>query len=142
MQQKSNRRIRLAHALLALIPVLLVFALGGCKKQTQSQTQAQAQPHAQQQAQQQTQAQHYQLKGTVVSVNASNSSLVVDMQAIPGYMGAMTMSYPVHGSTALANLHAGDVITADLVNASDGAYLDNVQVAKKESAEKKKPAGR
>jgi protein SCO1 len=138
MQQRPNRRRWLARASFTLTPVLFVFALAGCARQEQTQAQTQAQSQAQQQAQ----AQHYQLKGTVVSVNASNSSLVVDMQAIPGYMGAMTMSYPVHGSGALANLHAGDAITADLVAAGDGAYLDNVQVAKKEPAEKKKTAGR
>lgn len=130
MQRKMNCGVWVSGALLALIPAIFVFGLVGCAKSTQTA------------AEQQPQVQHYQLKGKVVSVNASNSSIVVDMEAIPGYMGAMTMSYPVHGAGTLASLHAGDAITADLMLANDGAYLDNVRVAEKDRGEKKTPGGR
>lgn len=40
----------------------------------------------------------YTLKGTVLSRDASDNSLRVDHQAIPGFMEAMTMDYPVRGA--------------------------------------------
>lgn len=40
----------------------------------------------------------YTLKGTIVSRDVSDNSLRVDHQAIPGYMEAMTMDYPVRGA--------------------------------------------
>jgi Cu/Ag efflux protein CusF len=39
----------------------------------------------------QTQPQRYDLKGKVVSVDKSGKKLTVDHEAIPGFMGAMTM---------------------------------------------------
>ena len=60
----------------------------------------------------------YTLKGTIVSRDASDNSLRVDHQAIPGYMEAMTMDYPVRGAkvaelppdkaTVEARLHVTD----------------------------------
>ncbi|MGH9727008.1 MAG: copper-binding protein [Candidatus Acidiferrales bacterium] len=126
MRHKVNSRTCVTDAIFLLVPAIFAFALAGCASPTQTKTE------------QQPQVQHYQLKGKVVSMNMSTSSIVVDMEAIPGYMGAMTMSYPVHG--AVASLHAGDVITANLVLANDGAYLDNVQVTQKAQG-KKTPDG-
>jgi protein SCO1 len=40
----------------------------------------------------------YVLKGTVLSRDASDNSLRVDHEAIPGFMEAMTMDYPVRGA--------------------------------------------
>lgn len=39
----------------------------------------------------------YTLKGKIVSRDSSDNSLRVDHQAIPNYMEAMTMDYPVRG---------------------------------------------
>jgi protein SCO1 len=129
MRNETHRRSALTSTKLMLFATLLACGLSGCAKQAQTQSQGQAQ------------AQHYPLKGKVVSVDTSNSSLSVDMEAIPGYMGAMTMSYPVHNPGDLVGLHPGDSITADLIVASDGAYLDHIQVAKKDSGTKKASGG-
>lgn len=41
----------------------------------------------------------YTLKGTILSRDASDNSVRVDHEAIPGFMEAMTMDYPVRGAT-------------------------------------------
>ena len=40
----------------------------------------------------------YVLKGKILSRDASDNSLRIDHEAIPGYMEAMTMDYPVRGA--------------------------------------------
>src|SRR5207248_7820634 len=40
----------------------------------------------------------YTMKGKIVSRDASDNSLKLDHEAIPGYMEAMTMDYPVRGA--------------------------------------------
>lgn len=82
----------------------------------------------------QEQVRRYGLKGKVVSVDTKNGYLEVDHDAIPGFMAAMTMPYPVPDAGALSNLAAGDEITATVVVASDGAHLENIVVTKKSGA--------
>jgi len=79
------------------------------------------------------QPKRYHLAGKVVSVDQQQASVTVDGQEITGFMSAMTMPYPVHDAKALAGLAAGDEITADVVVAPDGAYLENIVVTKKAS---------
>ena len=40
----------------------------------------------------------YTMKGKILSRDASDNSLKLDHEAIPGYMEAMTMDYPVRGA--------------------------------------------
>jgi protein SCO1/2 len=40
----------------------------------------------------------YTLKGKILSRDASDNSLRIDHEAIPGFMEAMTMDYPVRGA--------------------------------------------
>jgi protein SCO1/2 len=40
----------------------------------------------------------YVLKGTILSRDAEANSLRIDHEAVPGFMEAMTMDYPVRGS--------------------------------------------
>jgi len=96
---------------------LLAFAslLAGCAVKLQSQSQSQ----------------RYHLVGKVVSVDQAQGILLVDHQAIPGFMDAMTMPYPVPDTAALASLAAGDEITADVVVTASAAHLENIVVTKK-----------
>jgi protein SCO1/2 len=64
----------------------------------------------------------YDLKGKVVSVDRATSEVTVDHEAIPGYMEAMTMHYPLRDADALKVLDAGDRLQATLVVADDGTY--------------------
>jgi protein SCO1/2 len=77
---------------------------------------------------QQTGAKRYQLKGTVVSVDVGHSQLTIDMEAIPGYMDAMTMSYRVAGSSVLKTLKKGDRIRATLVVQGQDEHLENITI--------------
>jgi protein SCO1/2 len=75
--------------------------------------------------------QQFHLEGKIVSVDKQQQQLVVDHKEIPGYMGAMTMPYPVKTATALDQVGVGDEIKADLIY-SDGQYrLENITVVKK-----------
>jgi len=113
MESRRNHQRRLAHAAFALAVVCFVFGLAACKKQ------------------QDANVKRYHLVGKVVAVDTKGSSVVVDHQAIPGFMDAMTMAYPVRDVRILQPLNVGDEITADVVVASDGAYLENIVVTKK-----------
>jgi Cu/Ag efflux protein CusF len=75
---------------------------------------------------------YYQLRGTVVSVDVGHKQLIVNHEAIPGFMPTMTMSYTVKDYTALSQLKAGDRISARVVATSDhDMWLDNIVVHKK-----------
>jgi protein SCO1 len=113
MQQKRSHERRLAGAALAVLVVALAFSVTACKKQ------------------QAENVKRYHLVGKVVAVDAQGSSVVVDHQAIPGFMDAMTMAYPVRDVKILAPLNVGDEITADVVVGAEGAYLENIVVTKK-----------
>ena len=66
----------------------------------------------------------YPVRGRVVSVNTNTNEVMLSHEAIPGFMEAMTMPYPVHDTAALGELHPGDVITARIVTNkdADGEY--------------------
>jgi protein SCO1 len=76
--------------------------------------------------------QRYELKGKVVAVDKSGKKLTVDHEAIPGFMGAMTMPYPVKDEHLLENLTAGEPITAKVVSGSGGFWLEEIAPAAKE----------
>ena len=115
MERLRNHERRLARAALALIAVFFVLGLAACNKKKQEE------PNVK----------RFHLVGKVVAVDARGSSVVVDHQAIPGFMDAMTMAYPVRDVRILQPLEVGDEITADVVVANDGAYLENIVVTKK-----------
>jgi protein SCO1/2 len=57
----------------------------------------------------------YKVRGKVVSTDAAKGEVLLDHEAIPGFMEAMTMSYKLKDAGILGELHPGDVITADLL---------------------------
>ncbi len=110
---RREARRRSPHAILLSLAILAV-ALAGCGK-----------------SQPQEQARRYHLVGKIVEVQQDQSTLIIDSQAIPGFMDAMTMPYPVRRSSDMAGLGAGDEITADVVVDNEGAYLEHIVVTKK-----------
>jgi protein SCO1 len=76
------------------------------------------------------QEQYFKLRGVVVSVDRPNMQIVVKHEAIPGFMQAMTMGYPVEDETALKKLAPGDQITARVVVGAQGMWLDNIVIQK------------
>jgi protein SCO1/2 len=59
-------------------------------------------------------AKRYELTGQVLSVQADKSEITVRHDDIPGFMPAMTMSYPVTPTTLLEGRRAGELIAATL----------------------------
>lgn len=86
-----------------------------------------------------TEGRRYHLKGTVVQVDKTQGHLVVDHEAIPGFMGAMTMPYPVADASTLDRVSPGDQITADVVVSQNQVRLENVVVVKKSDGKASPP---
>lgn len=70
----------------------------------------------------------YQLKGIVVASDAAKGEVSIDAQAIPGFMGAMIMSYKLAQPGIATELHPGDQVTARLRVANSETLLDQVDV--------------
>lgn len=108
-------RTLLASILLAAIP------LSGCHSHSQ--------PGAQNQSS--SNFTTYHLRGKIVTANPATGELMIDGDAIPGYMDAMTMPYKLKNPGIINDLHPGDTITADVL-ASQGpdgtVLLDHIVV--------------
>jgi protein SCO1 len=113
---KSNKRV---SALAFAILLTMAAVAAGCSKPKPAETASNVK--------------RYHLVGKIVSIDVAQNTLMVDSQAIPGFMAAMVMPYPVRSTSQLNGLAPGDEITADVVvNESDSsAYLDNIVVTKK-----------
>jgi Cu/Ag efflux protein CusF len=69
----------------------------------------------------------YQLTGKVVSVDVKQHTAAIDGAAIPNFMGAMKMDYPIASDADLAALKAGEEISATVNMNDDGSYnLSNI----------------
>ena len=110
-----------------------LFCLSGCGRT--SETAQNPAPENQAPAAQPG-AKHYPLQGTVVSVDKAQQHLVIDHKDIPGFMGAMTMPYPVADAKVLDQVGPGDQITADVVVSDTSVRLEKVVVVKKGSGAK------
>ncbi len=92
-----------------VIPFLMCSVLTGCKVSTEGLY---------------GDLKHFELKGTVVATDPQNGQITLQHEAIPGFMEAMTMPYPVQPKQAVTELHAGDRIHARLSveKTPDGDY--------------------
>ena len=86
------------------------------------------------------QTRYYQLKGTVISVDRPHGQIIVNHEAIPGFMDAMTMSYTVKDDAALERLKAGDQITARVVVTTQDIWLDKIVIVEKSKQPEERPA--
>jgi protein SCO1/2 len=84
--------------------------------------------------------QRYHMEGTVVTVDRQNQELEVNHKEIPGFMGAMTMPYPVKTPFVLNQVSVGDQIKADVVVSGSQYWLENVTVVKKADPNAPAPA--
>ncbi len=62
-------------------------------------------------------------EGTVILADTRNGQIVVDHKEIPGFIGAMTMGYPVRPAQLLMGLAAGDRIRFT-IDADERAIVD------------------
>jgi Cu/Ag efflux protein CusF len=73
----------------------------------------------------------YDMKGKVVAIDKAGERLTIDHEAIPGFMGAMTMAYPVRDPHAFDVVSSGAEITAKVVSSGGSYWLEDVQLAKR-----------
>lgn len=67
--------------------------------------------------------QHFPVRGRVVAVQGT--SITLDHEAVPGFMGAMTMPYKLKDPAVASELHPGDRITATiLVRKDEDGFTD------------------
>jgi protein SCO1 len=99
----------------------MVIALSGCHSGQDNSASASGDPSVK----------TYHLRGKVISTDASHGIVVLDHEAIPGFMDAMTMPYQLKDSSIISELHPGDVITADVLvskSAEQTVLLDHIVV--------------
>jgi protein SCO1 len=70
----------------------------------------------------------YSIRGKVVSVDQKDGVIALDTEAIPGVMEAMTMAYTLQDPSVSSELHAGDILTAQLQLGAQGAVLSSIVV--------------
>jgi Cu/Ag efflux protein CusF len=104
----------------------LCIWLIGCNSSQRSESHTQAQPAS---PPQQSQPARYDLKGKVVGVDKAGKTVAVAGEDIPGFMAAMTMSYPVKNEKLLEGLSPGDQITAKVVAQGSEYWLENIAVS-------------
>ncbi len=68
----------------------------------------------------------FPVRGKIVSVDAAKGMIVLDHEAIPGFMDAMTMPYKLKDASVASELHPGDRITAKMLvrKVGDDDYED------------------
>jgi protein SCO1/2 len=74
---------------------------------------------------------HYTLHGKIMSVDKMGHELIIDHDAIPGFMEAMTMPYAVTDDKLLTQVSPGDEIKADLQVQGDHIAIDQLKVLAK-----------
>jgi len=57
----------------------------------------------------------FPIRGKIVSVDAAKGEVLLDHEAVPGFMDAMTMSYKLKDPGNVSELHPGDRIVAKLL---------------------------
>ena len=65
---------------------------------------------------------HYSLQGRVLGKSDSTQQLTVNHSDIPGFMAAMTMTYPIKDTQGFQQVQPGDLITADVVVGGNNDY--------------------
>jgi protein SCO1/2 len=75
----------------------------------------------------------FPVRGKIVSVDTSKGSILLDHEAVPGFMDAMTMTYKLKDPSVASELHPGDRITATILvrqtpDGFDDAQLDHIVV--------------
>jgi Cu/Ag efflux protein CusF len=109
-----------------LVCVLSVCGLAACSSPSSSTNGTPASsPNPEQPA-----PKRFLLQGRVVSIDKDQKKVTVEHGDIPGFMGAMTMAYPVKNPQLLDSLKPEDQITADVMDSNTEVWLENIVVRK------------
>jgi protein SCO1/2 len=130
-------RLRFAirtSACLILVPLLVA----GCKQSGDSAPSPVGAPAAA------GEVKTFPVRGKIVSVDAAKGSVVLDHEAVPGFMDAMTMEYKLKDPSVASELHPGDRITAAILvhqtsDGYDGAMLDQIVITAQARPDYKPP---
>jgi protein SCO1 len=80
-------------------------------------------------------AARYPVTGIVLQVDRAHHSFTASCAAIPGYMEAMSMPYPVRDDKELAYLKPGAYVEFTLVVEKNRSYAEGIRIHRFESAE-------
>jgi protein SCO1 len=72
--------------------------------------------------------QQYPVKGLVLKVDSAHQEIMVSCQAIPGYMEAMAMAFPVQNNKDLDGLVPGAMIDFTLVIDKDAVHAESIHI--------------
>jgi Cu/Ag efflux protein CusF len=98
----------------------LVLTLAGC-----------AAPKAQEAVKPSGPTKEFQMRGEVTGLDAGGHVATIKHEEIKGFMGAMTMGYPVKDATEFSKLAVGEPITATVYQNGDDFWIGNIQKAEK-----------
>lgn len=69
----------------------------------------------------------HEVKGRVVGFGDDARTVIVEHEAIPGYMAAMTMSFKALDSTAVQRLAVGDAVAFRLKQTRDSSWIEDLR---------------
>ena len=69
----------------------------------------------------------YSARGVVEKISPDHRTATINTEAIPGYMGAMTMDYPVQDAGDLNGILPGDKITFSLMVTKNTDWIQRIQ---------------
>jgi protein SCO1/2 len=78
--------------------------------------------------------QQYPMKGEIKGLDPAQHVATIKHEAIDGFMGAMTMGYPVKDPAEFSKIAVGDAITATVYVSGDDMYVGNFQKVPKDGA--------
>jgi protein SCO1/2 len=93
----------------------LLLLAGGCQRQPAAEGPSDAS------------AENYAGRGVVQKIATDWHTVTIAHEAIPGYMMAMTMDFPVKDTNELMGLSPGDVVTFNLVVRKDEDWVNHLQ---------------
>ncbi len=89
------------HRAKLLLPLCTLALIAGCKRSS-----APAAP---------AQTKSFPVVGVIINTDPAHNQVLLNHRAIPGFMEAMAMPYPLKDPGIIGELHAGDHITAQLL---------------------------
>ena len=69
----------------------------------------------------------YKIDGEILKVDPAEQSATIKHKAIEGWMGAMTMDYPIRNKEEMSKLHPGDHITGTVYVQGEEYSVGNIQ---------------
>jgi Cu/Ag efflux protein CusF len=72
----------------------------------------------------------YRIEGEILKTDPTNQTATIKHKAIEGWMGAMTMDYPIRTKEDFAKLHTGDRISGTVYVQDEDYSVGDVQQTK------------